>query len=91
MTFEMYNNDFHLEHAFCVIFFSWPRSWPHALMASLTSLHSACNMLVCAPLCRRSPGPDTVYGAFCIHAVVYVHCVLILTFGAASRLWPGQL
>ena len=42
MTFEMYNNYFHLVHAFCVIFLAWPRprsrTWPHALTASSTSL-----------------------------------------------------
>jgi len=49
MTSEMYNNDFHLVHSFCVIFLAWPQhswwtrprvTWPrlHALMATLTSL-----------------------------------------------------
>jgi len=36
----MYNNYFHLAHAFCVIFLVWPRPqpWPHASTALLTSV-----------------------------------------------------
>jgi len=41
MTFEMCNNSFYLVRVFCVMFTAWPRpwTWPHALMASLASLH----------------------------------------------------